>query len=283
MKDFIRDGIDPPGVEKKNLGSLFSAIGRVFGRVSRDAERAFRSHFPFLADPPALRRHAKALGIPEFPHDREEELRDRVSAASFFLARAGERSYIIEQLRGHFGDGLILKEEFLRVLVSVAGMGTEDREWIHGFLDGLLDPNIALTVAEWFRFLEVMDMTEELRVRARRNASDSFAGEFVCDGRFLCDQGRLIACDGSWSCDGSVAPAGFVPARGTVLGGDKEESTGPVLPSSAFGDSLSVRGVLAPVKDKMEMSEGLTVRIVQRSECDGKFDSENTVCEEVFL
>ena len=279
MKDWIRENVDPPGMEKRNLGSLFSAVGKVFEKVLKDAERAFKAHFPYLADLPSLRRHAKSLGIPEFPHDREDEFRERVSAASFFLSRAGEREYVTEQMRGHFGDGFVLREEFLRVLVRVAEMNAEDREWVHGLLDGLLDPNVALTVAEWFRFLDEMDMSEELRMRADRSDRDGFGGDFRCDGRMLCDQGRRLDCDGSWTCDGSVAPSRFAPARGTVLDRYVEEvladgrrkcdggfdcsgvsgvfspdfGDGPVLPAGAFGDSFSATVGVAAMEDAMRM------------------------------
>jgi len=244
LRNLIWEDIDPPGLEKKNLGSLFSTIGRIFARVKGDAEKAFRAHFPFLADPVALSRHAKALGIPKFPED-PEKFRNRVSAASFFLAQVGERSYILEQLEDRLGkrygtaeelrrgsdDGFFLDEQFLEVRIELPESGRKHREWVRSFLDGLLNPNIFLGFPQWFSFREdddAMDMDDDLRVGAVRKDSDSFAGDFICDGRFLCNQGSHALCDGSWPCDGSVVP-GFVPGRGAVL------------PTAAFVDSFTCR------------------------------------------
>jgi hypothetical protein len=50
MKDWIIKNINPPGITAKNRGSLFSAIGRIFGIVRDDATAAFNAHFPYLAD-----------------------------------------------------------------------------------------------------------------------------------------------------------------------------------------------------------------------------------------
>jgi len=216
MKEWIEKNIDPPGMEKKNRGSLFSAIGKIFGIVKQDAEKAFKAHFPYLADLPTLRKHGKSLGIPEFPYDSEDEFRERVSTASFFLARAGERAYIIEQMRKHFGDDFILEEKFLNVYMNIAEMSEEDRVWVHSLLDELLDPNIALTISEWFHFMDGMPMDEILSMRVRRSDVDSFAGDFVCNGRFYCDQEEELFCDGAWNCDGSIKCNGYVAVIGVI-------------------------------------------------------------------
>jgi hypothetical protein len=152
IKKWIKENIDPPGIEKKNRGSLFSFISRVFGIVNDDALKAFHAFFPYLADLKKLREHGESLSIPKFPHDTEEGYRERVSTASFFLMRAGERGFIMDQLRRHFGEHFNIREEFLQIFVDVAEMSDSDREWIHSFLDGILDPNIQFTVADWLRF-----------------------------------------------------------------------------------------------------------------------------------
>ena len=287
MKDWIEKNIDPPGMEKKNRGSLFSIIGKVFAKVREDAEKAFKAHFPYLADLPTLRKHGKSLGIPELPYDREDEFRERVSAASFFLARAGERAYILDQMRRHFGEEFVLQEDFLQVYMKIAEMSDEDRIWVHSLLDELLDPNISMTVTEWFRYLDIMLMSDELRIRARRKDADSFAGRFFCNGQFLCDQGAEIVCDGSWHCDGSIKAARFIPARGTVsdyildsfladgsriCNGDfvcsgyvkifsPDEIPDPVLPSGGFGEVFGARLFMEPMEDQMRIN----------AVCDGSF------------
>ena len=63
MKDWIKKNIDPPGLEKKNRGSLFALIGRVFGIVRDDAVKAFHAFFPFLADEEKLREHGSSLDL----------------------------------------------------------------------------------------------------------------------------------------------------------------------------------------------------------------------------
>jgi len=279
MKDWIEKNIDPPGMEKKNRGSLFSAIGKIFGIVRRDAEKAFKAHFPYLADLPTLRKHGKSLGIPEFPYDSEDEFRERVSTASFFLARAGERAYILDQMRGHFGDEFVLQEDFLRVYMNIAEMSEEDRIWVHSLLDELLDPNISLTISEWFHFIDEMSMSEKLSVRVRRTDVDAFAGDFVCNGRFYCDQGRELLCDGFWVCDGSVKCDNYIPVIGAVsdyvieeiiangrrtcngswvCSGvdeiyDPVEITKPVTLSGGLAESFNAKFVMEPLEDRMRV------------------------------
>jgi len=279
MKDWIEKNIDPPGMEKKNRGSLFSAIGRIFGIVREDAEKAFKAHFPYLADLPTLRKHGKSLGIPEFPYDSEDGYRERVSTASFFLMKAGERGYVLNQLHERFGEEFILKEEFLKIFINLAELSEPDRIWIHSFLDELLDPNIQLTVAEWFHYLDIMDMSEELLIRVRQKNVDSFAGRFLCNGQFYCDQGAEILCDGSWLCDGSIKTDRFIPARGTVedyilegvfadgrriCNGDfdcagyekifyPDDSVDPVLPSGGFDDAFDAKLSIEPMEDRMQV------------------------------
>ena len=307
MRDWIEKNVDPPGMEKPRLGSLFSAVGRIFELVKNDAQTAFRAHFPYLADLPSLRRHGKSLGIPEFPFDREDEFRERVSAASHYLSRAGERGYILDRMRGHFGDDFVLTEEFLRVYVDIAEMDEEDRVWVRGFLDGILDPNIMLTVSELFRFVDEMEMGEELRIQVERRDADSFGGDLTCDGRFLCDQGREVLCDGSWDCDGSRKAARWIPARGTVFdeyletvtadgsrpcdgswdcsGAERiffpsDTGTGPVLPRGDFTDSFAATLELAPMADEMAMGDGpLALQIIKLFRCDGLHRPSCSVCD----
>jgi hypothetical protein len=177
MKDWIRKNIDPPGLEKKNRGSLFSLIGRVFGIVRDDAVKTFNAFFPYLADPEKLREHGKALFVPELPYDTEAEYRDRVAAASFYLMRAGERAYIIDQLREHFGDRYILKEDFLELYVQVMDVNNEDIAWTLNFFDEILDPNIAFTISEWFAYIETFLMDEKHSVvTIGRHDAESFEG-----------------------------------------------------------------------------------------------------------
>jgi hypothetical protein len=216
MIDWIQKNINPPGINKPNRLALFSTVGEVAGKVRADALKAFNAHFPYLADPEKLKEHADSLLIPDIPYDTEEELRDRVSTASFFLMRAGERGYILEQLKAHFGDRFIVKDEFLNLYIKVLDLEEKDRAWALNFLDRILDPNIALTVSEWFHFVETVTVQDNRRTVVTRNDIDVFGNGLCCDGRFYCDQAADILCDGEWLCDGSRDCEGFLPVRGTI-------------------------------------------------------------------
>jgi hypothetical protein len=217
MRTWVTQNIHPIGLEKKNRGSLYAVIARVFGRVRDDAHTAVKAHFPFLSNEAKLKEHGKALYIPNIPGDMPEEYRQRVSTASFFLSRAGERAYIREQMEAHFGGRFILKEAFLQVFVTIVDLTDEDRGWVLAFLDSILDPAISLTVAEWFHFVEYLILQEEQRYTLRKSDADIFPSGLRYNGRFLCDQGALIICNGDWVCDGSVRCDGIISVIGTIF------------------------------------------------------------------
>jgi hypothetical protein len=216
MIEWIKKTINPPGSGKPNRRALFSTISKTAEKVCADAIKAFNAHFPYLADKKKLKEHADALLIPEIPYDSEEELRERVSTASFYLERAGDRGYIREQLTAHFGDRHIVSEDFLTVYVKITDLDDKDRAWAMNLLDGLLDPNIAMTVAEWFNFIENALMEDIQQIGVIRNDADIFSSGLCCDGRFYCDQGVEILCDGTKHCDGSWSCDYFEPVRGTI-------------------------------------------------------------------
>ena len=108
MKDWIKKNINPPGIEKKNRGALFSLIARVFGIVRDDAMKVFNAFFPYLADSEKLREHGNVLSIPQLPYDTEDDYRDRVAAASFYLMNAGGCAYIHSRLKRRFGNRYFL-------------------------------------------------------------------------------------------------------------------------------------------------------------------------------
>jgi hypothetical protein len=217
IQNLIEKTINPPGILKKNRGALFLAIRDIAEIVRKDALRAFNAHFPYLADSKKLQEHGDALLIPHLLHDTETEYRERVAAAAFYHTKAGERAYITEQLEAHFGGRYILGDEFLRVFIKIMDLDDEDRQWVREFFDGILDPNIAFTAAEWFHFAETMTMAERLDITAGRVDMDIHESGFRYDGRFLCDQGKETLCNGRWTCDGSWTCGRFMPAKGTVF------------------------------------------------------------------
>jgi hypothetical protein len=287
MKEWIEKNLDPPGMERKNQRSIFSFIGRVFGIVKDDAVKAHNAFFPYLCDSDKLRQHGKSLMIPELPFDSEKNYRDRVATASFYLMRAGERSYIHEQLQAHFGDAYLLTEEFLQVFIKIPDLSNEERAWVYSFLDGILDPNISLTVAEWLHYIDTLLIDEDLIMRAKIKHVDSFNNdEFLCNGRFYCDQGKEILCDGTWLCDGSVkcnyyfAVIGTISdyileevyANGFICNGEFDCSgyneiyspiavTEPILLRDSINEEFKVSLYMEPFEDQMQMD----------AICDGAF------------
>jgi hypothetical protein len=187
MTDWIRDHINPLGTEKKKRGSLYRFIGRVFERVRDDAIIAHNAFFPFAAVPQKVEEHAKALIIPHIENDTEDEFRNRVATASFFLSRAGERAYILEQLEAHLEDRFTCKEEFLQVFVKIIDLEDKDRKWVLEFLDMILDPNISVSVAAWFHFIDILTMQEVLDTRVNRNDFDSFGHPIKYNGAIKYD------------------------------------------------------------------------------------------------
>jgi hypothetical protein len=158
VKDWIKKNINPPGIQKKNRGALFSAIGKIGAIVRDDATTAFNAHFPYLADAKKLAEHGRALEVPRFINDTDGEYRDRVTAASFFHMKTGERGYILSQLAAHFGERVSTREEFLRIYTQVTDLTNEEILWIKNFLDAFTDPVIALA------FIDAENRTENFQL-----------------------------------------------------------------------------------------------------------------------
>jgi len=148
MKDWIKENVNPPGMEKNNRGFLFSLIGRVFDIVRNDSVKTFNAFFPYLADKDKLLEHAQVLSVPKLPYDTDDDFRNRVATASFYLMKAGGRAYIHRQLQSRFGDQYVLTEEFLQVFVQIVDKQDENVEWLWDFLDRILDPNISFRISE---------------------------------------------------------------------------------------------------------------------------------------
>jgi hypothetical protein len=204
-------------MDKKRRGGLFALIGAVFDRAKADAVAAFNAHFPYLADEKKLAEHARSLAIPRNAADSGSEFRDRVAAAAFYYSHMGERGYILEQLTAHFGDRYVVSESFLNVYVKILDISDKDREWVHSFLDGTLDPNISLTAADWFNFIEEVAARDEIAgLTAFRRDTDIYPSGARYDGRFLCDQGKPLSADGEYAADGRVCGAGISKSVGTV-------------------------------------------------------------------
>jgi hypothetical protein len=215
MKDLIHR-INPLGLLKPNRGALFSTIGTVFDRVKSDAEQAFFAHFPYLADIKKLEQHGKALSIPRLSYDTDEEYRKRVSTAAFYFANAGDRSYTISQLKEHFGDRYILNEQFLQISMKVLDLTDADKKWLREFLDGTLNPNILIAMAELFDFSDTVVIQETPRVSLIKQEQDVYTNGLRYDGRIKYNHGREITYNGSGTFDGTWKYNQFIPQKGMV-------------------------------------------------------------------
>jgi hypothetical protein len=188
MKNWIEKNINPPGLHKRNRGSLYAFAARVFAQLKEDAMTAFNAHFPYLSDPEKLREHGRALSVPELPEDTEAEYRDRVAAASFYLMKAGERSYILDRLQEHFGARYTSREAFLQSQIEILDADDEDIKWARGFLDEILDPNIFITIFGRYGFKESFPISDRDKKTVRHTVVDSFLnGAIKRNGRILRD------------------------------------------------------------------------------------------------
>ena len=168
MFDFIRDIIRPPGIEQKNRASLFRIIGRIGGRVRDDITRIMRAFFPYLATNKEREAHGKALDVPRFPFDSDDDFRDRVAQWSEYHETRGWRSSILNVLDRVFLGRYMIAEypgDAFRVGISRVGFAEigskygffvfirnitdEERDWVYQFLDDQLDPHIEINVVEW--------------------------------------------------------------------------------------------------------------------------------------
>jgi len=76
---------------------------------------------------------------------------------------------------------------------------------------------VAYDTKELFYFTENILMRINEPVTVRRISQDLFPSGLRHNGRFLCDQGKMIVCDGSWVCDGSINCEGFISVIGTIF------------------------------------------------------------------
>jgi hypothetical protein len=196
MTEWIRKQINPVGTEKKNRGSLFALTARVFELVKQDALTAFNAHFPYLANVGKLAEHGKALSVPRLEGDTDEAFRNRVSAASFYLIKSGERAYTLQQLDERFGDNYTLKEEFLKIAIKITELNDQDRAWVREFFDSTFDPNISFSVAEWFAFRESAELKEQLSIAETHDFKDMFFKGVLYDGSHNFDGTWLYGDDG---------------------------------------------------------------------------------------
>jgi len=272
MKKWIEINLDPPGMERKNWHSVFSFIGRVFGIVKEDAIKAHNAFFPYLCDEDKLRQHGDSLMIPELPFDTEKIYRDRVSTASFYLMRAGERAYIHEQLQARLGDRYIINEEFLQIYLKVSELSKEERIWAYSFLDGILDPNISFSIAELFNFIDLFNVSDYLLLKIKKIDTDIFGNRLKFNGAIKFDGktiNKKIAVKGKFN--GIHKFNGDLSFNGSGKTIPSYQPKPPFKFSSGIIDKLimDVRG--NTVSDQIETSETVFVGMRKHHHFNGRY------------
>jgi hypothetical protein len=248
MKEFVRQNINPPGINKKNRGAVFSLIGETAGQIRADAMKAFNAHFPYLAGMEKLKEHAKALSVPYVEGDTEETFRSRLTAASFYLMRTGERGYILQQLNERFGEkNYSVIENFLRVKIKVLDLNCGGRSWIKGFFDAVFDPNIFFEIALWIKLHDKINPAEELLQTLKTECADLIVPRDSVSARLSYNFSDIFArslyLDGSWILDGSELLNGLSckTAAENVVYTIKTDSTTDSFETTADTFSAAVR------------------------------------------
>lgn len=221
----LLDSLNPPGRRKKNLGAIYDAIDELVTGLSDTGLAAARDAFPLLARTAALSDHGTALGIPQFTYDTDETYRARVAAASFFLERQGSREIVAAGLEDIVADRYELREQFLRLWVGVEDMTDEDRARVREYLDATLDPNVALTIADLFEFIEKSEISESCIPAVVADSAEAILGGRRYDGRLRYDNGQEELFAGGKLFDGSTRFNGCSVLQGT---------RGSVAKASAF-------------------------------------------------
>jgi hypothetical protein len=102
----------------------------------------------------------------------------------------------------------------LRILHD--GEGTPGIDF-NKILRAVVAAGVAYNTTELFNFFEHILMTSKERTNVRRNSQDLFPSGLRHNGRFLCDQGKVILCNGDWVCDGSMTCSGVISVIGTIF------------------------------------------------------------------
>jgi hypothetical protein len=74
----------------------------------------------------------------------------------------------------------------LKVYIQIVDLEEEDRSRVTGFLDWILNPAVALTVAEWFSLMDEVFIEDAEACTLLRSDSDFVYQGLCCNGRFLC-------------------------------------------------------------------------------------------------
>jgi hypothetical protein len=84
------------------------------------------------------------------------------------------------------------------------------------YISQVLAAGVSYDTRELFNYLEYVLMLSEERTKVGRNSQDFFPTGLRYNGRFDCDQGKVITCNGEWACDGAINCGGVISVIGTI-------------------------------------------------------------------
>jgi hypothetical protein len=166
---------------------------------------------------------------------------------------------------------------------------------------------VAYNTTELFNFFEyIILMFSQEKTKVKRNSQDLFPSGLRYNGRFLCDQGKVITCNGDWACDGSVNCAGVISVIGTIFdyflqeifcngkwicNGEKDCSGYekiyedefiqlPILPREYMRDELFVSLRTGQFTDKTIFKDlPMNIKIIKPLDCDGSKMPTCSLCD----
>ena len=223
MKDFVKK-IAPPGYEKPNRRKLYDVVSTLGMITSGDALAVLRNFFPFLADRKALKAHGKALSIPRYSNDTDDDYRVRVATAMLYIRQRGTRGFFRNAFSQRFsGREYRIIEEFLHLTVKVLDMSESDRAWLYEFLEAELDPNILISLVDWFRWVEKLEAREDLAIDLNSFFYDSWNWGVTYSGELRHDHGEDLFFNGVLAYDGGQDLTGDRAKSGTWTGRKSED------------------------------------------------------------
>lgn len=218
MKKLI-EKINPPGIEKDNRRKLFDIIGNLGDVVASDSMQVLRNFFPLLSDQKALADHGEALMIPRYSSDTEESYRARVATAAFYMFQRGTRGFLKAEIAKRFeSKDFRIIEDYMHLAVKVLDISETERVWLYEFLDKELDPNISITLIDWFRFIETVAVGDTCSSALVSSLDDAIDNGFCLDGRTLLDHGREVLLNGDFGLSGAFALNRVKAETGTWTG-----------------------------------------------------------------
>ena len=80
---------------RPKLGKIYDIIINIFGNVALDFEAVYRSFFPALGSRESMDAHARALQLPDIDNESDENLRERLTLATYYMRHLGTRKNFV--------------------------------------------------------------------------------------------------------------------------------------------------------------------------------------------